>query len=265
MFHVKHPGSFVRASMIAHKRAPRAVASARGAKDAPPNRPANWAHSVRDAAGALPLHPREDVQMFHVKHRGASAQLAASLNGKKASNSEEISRLDRVRRKAARKSTLTNRRYAQGGLSFALAIRAGDSEFDAFSPFAALSAAKPGSTCTAARRFPCRAAGDQAGRAPVRWPRRASEPPASFRGTGLPGLCQSWFNSGLPLSACMKGATLVAKKALSRIKRHRLRGNASVLTKQRGRMQVASGRTLQPLEQDAAYASAMPRLKSMIF
>ena len=54
----------------------------------------------------------------------------------------------------------------------------------------------------------------------------------------------------------MKGATLVAKKALSRIKRHRLRGNASVLTKQR---------TLQPLEQDAAYASAMPRLKSMIF
>ena len=30
-------------------------------------------------------------------------------------------------------------------------------------------------------------------------------------------------------------------------------------------MQVASGRTLQPLEQDAAYASAMPRLKSMIF
>ena len=48
----------------------------------------------------------------------------------------------------------------------------------------------------------------------------------------------------------MKGATLVAKKAL---------------TKQRGRMQVASGRTLQPLEQDAAYASAMPRLKSMIF
>ena len=38
MFHVKHPGSFVRASMIAHKRAPRAVASARGAKDAPPNR-----------------------------------------------------------------------------------------------------------------------------------------------------------------------------------------------------------------------------------
>ena len=43
------------------------------------------------------------------------------------------------------------------------------------------------------------------------------------------------------------------------------RGNASVLTKQRGRMQVASGRTLQPLEQDAAYASAMPRLKSMIF
>ena len=203
--------------------------------------------------------------MFHVKHRGASAQLAASLNGKKASNSEEISRLDRVRRKAARKSTLTNRRYAQGGLSFALAIRAGDSEFDAFLPFAALSAAKPGSTCTAARSFPCRAAGDQAGRAPVRWPRRASEPPASFRGTGLPGLCQSWFNSGLPLSACMKGATLVAKKALSRIKRHRLRGNASVLTKQRGRMQVASGRTLQPFEQDAAYASAMPRLKSMIF
>ena len=63
----------------------------------------------------------------------------------------------------------------------------------------------------------------------------------------------------------MKGATLVAKKALSRIKRHRLRGNASVLTKQRGRMQVASGRTLQPLEQDAAYAPAMPRLKSMIF
>ena len=63
----------------------------------------------------------------------------------------------------------------------------------------------------------------------------------------------------------MKGATLVAKKALSRIKRHRLRGNASVLTKQRGRMQVASGRTLQPLEQEAAYASAMPRLKSMIF
>ena len=56
----------------------------------------------------------------------------------------------------------------------------------------------------------------------------------------------------------MKGATLVAKKALSRIKRHRLRGNASVLTKQRGR-------TLQPFEQDAAYASAMPRLKSMIF
>ena len=55
----------------------------------------------------------------------------------------------------------------------------------------------------------------------------------------------------------MKGATLVAKKALSRIKRHRLRGNASVLTKQRG--------PLQPLEQDAAYASAMPRLKSMIF
>lgn len=166
-------------------------------------RPAR-AHSVRDAAGALLLHPREDVQMFHVKHRGASAQLAASLNGKKASNSEEISRLDRVRRKAARKSTLTNRRYAQGGLSFALAIRAGDSEFDAFLPFAAL-------------------------------------------------------------SACMKGATLVAKKALSRIKRHRLRGNASVLTKQRGRMQVASGRTLQPFEQDAAYASAMPRLKSMIF
>ena len=63
----------------------------------------------------------------------------------------------------------------------------------------------------------------------------------------------------------MKGATLVAKKALSRIKRHRLRGNASVLTKPRGRMQVASGRTLQPFEQDAAYASAMPRLKSMIF
>ena len=182
--------------MIAHKRAPRAVASARGAKDAPPNRPANWAHSVRDAAGALPLHPREDVQMFHVKHRGASAQLAASLNGKKASNSEEISRLDRVRRKAARKSTLTNRRYAQGGLSFALAIRAGDSEFDAFLPFAALSAAKPGSTCTAARRFPCRAAGDRAGRAPGRWPKRASEPPASFRGAGRPGLCQFWFDSG---------------------------------------------------------------------
>ena len=108
-------------------------------------RPAR-AHSVRDAAGALLLHPREDVQMFHVKHRGASAQLAASLNGKKASNSEEILRLDRVRRKAARKSTLTTRRYAQRGLSFALAIRAGDSEFDAFLPFAALSAAKPGST-----------------------------------------------------------------------------------------------------------------------
>ncbi len=107
--------------MIAYKRAPRAVASARGAKDAPPNRPANWAHSVRDAAGALPLHPREDIQMFHVKHRGASAQLAASLNGKKASNSEEISRLDRVRRKAARKNTLTNRRYAQGG--FLLPLR----------------------------------------------------------------------------------------------------------------------------------------------
>ena len=83
-------------------------------------RPAR-AHSVRDAAGALLLHPREDVQMFHVKHRGASAQLAASLNGKKASNSEEISRLDRVRRKAARKSTLTNRRYAQGG--FLLPLR----------------------------------------------------------------------------------------------------------------------------------------------
>ena len=83
-------------------------------------RPAR-AHSVRDAAGALLLHPREDIQMFHVKHRGASAQLAASLNGKKASNSEEILRLDRVRRKAARKSTLTNRRYAQGG--FLLPLR----------------------------------------------------------------------------------------------------------------------------------------------
>ena len=58
------------------------------------------------------------------------------------------------------------------------------------------SAAKPGSTCTAARRFPCRAAGDRAGRAPGRWPRRASEPPASFRGTGRSGLCQSWFNGG---------------------------------------------------------------------
>ena len=76
---------------------------------------------MRDAAGALLLHPREDVQMFHVKHRGASAQLAVSLNGKKASNSEEILRLDRVRRKAARKSTLTNRRYAQRG--FLLPLR----------------------------------------------------------------------------------------------------------------------------------------------
>ena len=82
-------------------------------------------------------------------------------------------------------------------------------------------AAKPGLTCTAACRFLCRTASDQARRASGRWPKRASEPPASFRGTGLPGLCQSWFNSGLPLSACMKGATLVAKKALSRIKRHR--------------------------------------------
>ena len=62
------------------------------------------------------------------------------------------------------------------------------------------SAAKPGSTCTAARRFPCRAAGDRAGRAPGRWPRRASEPPASFRGTGRSGLCQSWFNGGPSLS-----------------------------------------------------------------
>ena len=82
-------------------------------------------------------------------------------------------------------------------------------------------AAKPGLTCTAACRFLCRTASDQARRASGRWPKGASEPPASFRGTGLPGLCQSWFNSGLPLSACMKGATLVAKKALSRIKRHR--------------------------------------------
>ena len=57
-------------------------------------------------------------------------------------------------------------------------------------------AVKPGSTCTAARRFTYRVAGDQAGRASDRWPRRASEPPASFRGTSRPGLCQSWFNGG---------------------------------------------------------------------
>ncbi len=66
------------------------------------------------------------------------------------------------------------------------------------------------------------------------------------------------------LAILLRAHPSLAKKTLSR-KRHRLRGNASVLTKQRGRMQVASGRTLQPFEQDAAYASAMPRLKSMIF
>ena len=166
-------------------------------------RPAR-AHSVRDAAGALLLHPREDVQMFHVKHRGASAQLAASLNGKKASNSEEISRLDRVRRKAARKSTLTNRRYAQGGLSFC----------------------------------PC-------------------DPRGRFRIRCLFAIrCPIGLHEGRN-ARCQESA--IENQASP------TRGNASVLTKQRGRMQVASGRTLQPLEQDAAYASAMPRLKSMIF
>ena len=57
-------------------------------------------------------------------------------------------------------------------------------------------AAKPGLTCTAACRFLCRTASDQARRASGRWPQGASEPPASFRGTSRPGLCQSWFNGG---------------------------------------------------------------------
>ena len=203
--------------------------------------------------------------MFHVKHRGASAQLAVSLNGKKASNSEEILRLDRVRRKAARKSTLTNRRYAQRG--FLLPLRSARAIPNSM-PFRH---SLPYRLLNQDRHALPRAA-SPVGRLAIRRDERLSDGRGglpsrrrAFAGRAYPGLCQSWFNSGLPLSACMKGATLVAKKALSRIKRHRLRGNASVLTKQRGRMQVASGRTLQPLEQDAAYASAMPRLKSMIF
>ena len=50
-------------------------------------------------------------------------------------------------------------------------------------------AAKPGLTCTATCRFLCRTASDQARRASGRWPKGASEPPASFRGTGRPNLC----------------------------------------------------------------------------
>ena len=56
-------------------------------------------------------------------------------------------------------------------------------------------AAKPGLTCTATCRFLCRTASDQARRASGRWPKGASEPPASFRGAGRPELCQSRFNS----------------------------------------------------------------------
>ena len=62
-------------------------------------------------------------------------------------------------------------------------------------------AAKPGLTCTATCRFLCRTASDQARRASGRWPKGASEPPASFRGAGRPVLCQSRFNSERHLCA----------------------------------------------------------------
>ena len=64
-------------------------------------------------------------------------------------------------------------------------------------------AAKPGLTCTAACRFLCRTASDQARRASGRWPKGASEPPASFRGAGRPELCQSRFNSPGPIWRCV--------------------------------------------------------------
>ena len=66
-------------------------------------------------------------------------------------------------------------------------------------------AAKPGLTCTAACRFLCRTASDQARRASGRWPKGGlSEPPASFRGAGRPELCQSRFNSERHTMCCKK-------------------------------------------------------------
>lgn len=60
------------------------------------------------------------------------------------------------------------------------------------------SAVKPILTCAAVRRLLCRGAGDRAGRAPGRRPKRASEPPASPRGTARPG----YVNIGLTAEPC---------------------------------------------------------------
>ena len=74
-------------------------------------------------------------------------------------------------------------------------------------------AAKPGLTCTAACRFLCRTASDQARRASGRWPKGASEPPASFRGAGRPELCQSRFNSERQPMCCKNAGLAVPARS----------------------------------------------------
>ena len=74
-------------------------------------------------------------------------------------------------------------------------------------------AAKPGLTCTAACRFLCRTASDQARRASGRWPKGASEPPASFRGAGRPELCQSRFNSEHQPMCCKNAGLAVPARS----------------------------------------------------
>ena len=74
-------------------------------------------------------------------------------------------------------------------------------------------AAKPGLTCTAACRFLCRTASDQARRASGRWPKGASEPPASFRGAGRPELCQSRFNSERHTMCCKNAGLAVPARS----------------------------------------------------
>ena len=74
-------------------------------------------------------------------------------------------------------------------------------------------AAKPGLTCTTACRFLCRTASDQARRASGRWPKGASEPPASFRGAGRPELCQSRFNSERQPMCCKNAGLAVPARS----------------------------------------------------
>ena len=74
-------------------------------------------------------------------------------------------------------------------------------------------AAKPGLTCTATCRFLCRTASDQARRASGRWPKGASEPPASFRGAGRPVLCQSRFNSERQPMCCKNAGLAVPARS----------------------------------------------------